>query len=122
MDHKSTISIYINYFYINHILNDFILVIVSHDILDIHITLSSIMDAIWMKTYNKKMISSFVLPHHYLLIKCIINIWLQVFYIGFEITFYDYSQLCSHLGHLVIDFLVVKDKIPFSETFDFDNY
>jgi hypothetical protein len=37
------------------------------------------------------------------------------FHIGFEIISYDYNQLCSHLRHLVIDFLVVKDKIPSSE-------
>ncbi len=34
------------------------------------------------------------------------------FHIGFEILSYDYSQLYNHLGHLVIDFLVVKDIIP----------
>jgi hypothetical protein len=68
------------------------------------------------------MILSFMLPCHYLLVKCIINIWLQVFHIGFEVTSYDYSQLCSHLGHLVIDFLVVNDKIPYNETFDFHSY
>jgi hypothetical protein len=32
------------------------------------------------------------------------------FHIGFEIISYNYSQLCSHLEHLVIDFLVAKDK------------
>jgi hypothetical protein len=32
----------------------------------------------------------------------------------FEIISYDYSQLCSCLEHVVIDFLVVKYKIPFS--------
>jgi hypothetical protein len=68
------------------------------------------------------MMSSFLLPCHYLLIKYIINIWLQVFHIEFEVTSYDYSQLCSCLRHLVIDFLVVKDKIPSNETFDFHNY
>jgi hypothetical protein len=34
------------------------------------------------------------------------------FHIGFEIIFYDYSQLCSHLEYLVVDVLVAKDKIP----------
>ncbi len=34
------------------------------------------------------------------------------FHIGFQIIFYDYSQLCSHLEYLVVDFLVAKDKIP----------
>jgi hypothetical protein len=37
----------------------------------------------------------------------------QYFHIGFELISYDYNQLCSHLGHLVINFLVAKDKIPF---------
>jgi len=68
------------------------------------------------------MILSFLLSCHYLLIKCIINIWLQVFHIGLEVTSYDYNQLCSHLGHLIIDFLVVKDRIASSEMFDFHNY
>jgi hypothetical protein len=27
--------------------------------------------------------------------------------------------ICSHLGHLVIDFLVAKDKIPTSENIPF---
>jgi hypothetical protein len=36
----------------------------------------------------------------------------QYFHIGFEVISYDYNQLCSHLGHLVINFLVAKDKIP----------
>ncbi len=36
----------------------------------------------------------------------------QYFHIGFEVISDDYNQLCSHLGHLVINFLVAKDKIP----------
>jgi len=83
----------------------------SNDILDIHVTLSSIMDIIWMKICNEIMISSFLLPHHYLLIKCITNIWLQCFSHKIWVIAYDYSQLCSHLGHLVIDFLVAKNRI-----------
>ncbi len=35
------------------------------------------------------------------------------FHIAFEIISYDYSQLCNHLKHLVIDFLIAKDIIPF---------
>jgi hypothetical protein len=56
-----------------------------------------------------------LLPPHHLLVKCTINIWLQLFRIGFEIIFYDYSQLCCRLEHLVIDFLVAKDIILSSE-------
>jgi hypothetical protein len=33
-------------------------------------------------------------------------------HIRFEIIFNDYTKLCSRLKHLVIDFLVAKDKIP----------
>jgi hypothetical protein len=57
-----------------NILNHFILVTFSNDILDIHVILSSIMDAIWMKMCNEKTMLSFLLPHHHLLIKCTINI------------------------------------------------
>jgi hypothetical protein len=67
-----------------------------------------------MKISNEKMMSSFLLSHHHLLVKCTTNVYYNFFHIGFEIIFYDYTQLCSHLKHLVIDFLVAKDKIPFS--------
>jgi len=53
----------------------FILVTFSNDILDVHVTLSSIMDAIWMKTCNEKKMSSFILPCYNLLVKCTINIY-----------------------------------------------
>jgi hypothetical protein len=33
----------------------------------------------------------------------------------FEVTSYDYNQLYSHLGHLMIDFLVIKDIILSNE-------
>jgi len=56
--------------------NDFILITFSNDNLDIHVILSSIMDAIGMKTYDEKMMSSFMLSHHHMLVKCITNIWL----------------------------------------------
>jgi hypothetical protein len=39
--------------------NDIILVTFSNDILDIHVILSSIMDALWMKNYNEKTMLSF---------------------------------------------------------------
>jgi hypothetical protein len=90
----------------------------SNDILNIHIILSSTIDAIWMKTHNEKMMSSFLLPHHCLLVKYISNIWLQLlFHIGYEVISYDYNELCSCLEHLIIDFLVAKNKITFSEKF-----
>ncbi len=101
--------------FFNHIWNDFIIVTFSNDILDIHVILPSIMDVIWMKTCNEKKMS----PSYY---HIIIYYWnapsiydYNFFHIGFEIIFYDYSQLCSCLEHLVIVFLVAKDKIPFSE-------
>jgi hypothetical protein len=34
------------------------------------------------------------------------------FHIGFEVISYDNNQLCSHLEHLIINFLVAKDIIP----------
>jgi hypothetical protein len=45
----------------SYILSDFISVMFSNDILDIHVTLSSIMGAIWMNTCNEKMMLSFML-------------------------------------------------------------
>jgi hypothetical protein len=41
------------------------------------------------------------------------------FHIGFEVISYDYSQLCTCLGHLVIDFLVANDIIPSSSLHGF---
>jgi len=74
--------------------------------------LSIIDDAIWMKIYIKKTMSSLLLSHH-LLVKCITNIYnYNFFHIGFEIIFYNYSQLCNCLEHLLIDFLLAKEKIP----------
>jgi len=49
------------YLLFSYIFNDFILITFSNDILDIHVTLSSIMDAIWMKNCNEIMMSSFLL-------------------------------------------------------------
>ncbi len=37
------------------------------------------------------------------------------FYTWFKVISYDYSQWYSHLKYLVIDFLVAKNKISFSE-------
>jgi hypothetical protein len=71
----------------------FILVTFSYGILDINVILSSIMDAIWMKTYNEKITSAFLLPSHHLLAKCTINILLQILHIGFEVISYYYNQL-----------------------------
>jgi hypothetical protein len=63
--------------FFSHILIDFILIKFSNDILDIHVILSSIMDAMWMKICNERMMSSFLLSRHYLLVKCNIKyIWL----------------------------------------------
>jgi hypothetical protein len=33
---------------------------------------------------------------------------------GFEVISYDYNQLCNCFGHLIIDILVAKDRIPFN--------
>jgi len=60
-----------------------------------------------------------LLPHHHLIIKCTINIWLQLFDIGFEVISCNYKQLCSRLGHLIIDFLVSNDRIPFNDSHTF---
>ncbi len=38
------------------------------------------------------------------------------FHIRFEVISYDYSQLCSCLGLLAIDFFIAKDKIPSNGT------
>ncbi len=54
-------------------------------------------------------------PHHHLLVECTTNTWLQLFHVEFEVTSYDYNQLYSHLGHLMIDFLVIKDIILSNE-------
>jgi hypothetical protein len=44
------------------------LFMLSNDILDIHVTLSSITDVIWMKNCNEKSLSSFLLARHRLLV------------------------------------------------------
>jgi hypothetical protein len=36
-------------------------------------------------------------------------------HIGFQIIFYNYNQLCSRLGQLIINFLVAKDRIHSSK-------
>jgi hypothetical protein len=98
-----------------NIWNDFILVTFSYDILDIHVILSSIMDARWMKTCNDKMTSAFLLSHHCLLVKCTINIWLQLFAWRIWNNILLLKSITNCLKHLIIDFLVVKDKISVSE-------
>ncbi len=66
-----------------------------------------------MKTYNEKTILSFLPSHNDVLVKCTTNLCdYNFFHIGFEVISYDYNQLWSCLEHLVIDFLVAKDKIP----------
>jgi hypothetical protein len=74
----------------------------------------------WMpygwKDCNNKIMSSFLLPHYHLLIKCTTIIWLQFFSHKIKVISYDYNQLCSCLGLLVIDFLIAKDKIPSNGT------
>ncbi len=57
-----------------------------------------------------------MLSHHRLLVKCTINIWLQLLHVGFEIISYYYSQYTSYSRHLIIDFLVAKDKISSNVT------
>jgi hypothetical protein len=77
---------------LNYIWSDLILVTFSYDILDIHVILSSIMDAIWMKTCNEKITSSFLLSFHCLLIKCPTNLYDYNFlHLGFEVISYYYS-------------------------------
>ncbi len=69
-----------------------------------------------MKTCNEKMMSFFLLPHHHLRTKCTTNIYdYNFFHIGFEVIFYEYNQLPSNLRHKVIDLLIAKNKIPFSD-------
>ncbi len=40
---------------------------------------------------------------------------IKTFHIRFKVTSYDYNKLCNDLTHLVIDFLVANDIIPFSD-------
>jgi hypothetical protein len=102
---------------LSYIWNDFILVTFSYDILDIQVILSSIVDAIWMKTCNKKIALNFLLPHHRLLVKCNTNIWLQPFTLKIWSNIQLLQSIISCLRHIVIDFLVAKDKIFSSETY-----
>jgi hypothetical protein len=39
----------------------------------------------------------------------------KTFHIRFKVTSYDYNKLCNDLTHLIIDFLVASDIIPFSD-------
>ncbi len=95
-------------------MKSFILITFSYDILDIHVILSSIVNAIWMKTCTEKTTSAFLLSHYRLLIKCTINIWLQLFTRRIWSNILLLQSISSRLGHLVIDFLVAKDKISSS--------
>jgi hypothetical protein len=73
------------------------------------------MNTIWMKICNEKIMLSFLPSHHDVLVKCTTNLCdYNFFHIGFEVISYDYNQLCRCLEHLVVDFLVAKDKIPSS--------
>jgi hypothetical protein len=40
-----------------------------------------------------------------------LNLVYNFFHIRFEVMSYHYNKLCSHLGHLVIDLLVTKERI-----------
>jgi hypothetical protein len=51
------------------------------------------MHAIRMKTYNEKTTSSFVLPHHRLLVKCTLIYDYNFLHVGFEIISYYYNAL-----------------------------
>ncbi len=65
-------------------------------------------------TSDEKMISSILLPTHHLLVICPTNIWLWFLH-RIQSNMYDYSHTYSHLGLVVIDFVVAKDTIPFNE-------
>ncbi len=100
--------------FFSYIWNDFILFTFSYDISDIHVILSSTMDGIWMKTYNAKPLSTFLLSRHHLLVKCTTKIWLQHFTHKIWSNIQLLYSITSRLKHLIIDFLVVNDKISFS--------
>ncbi len=86
-----------------------IIFVITHHF--VHVILSLIIDVIWMK-------KNFIF-----LLLCIIIDWSNAtliydynfFHIRFEIISYIYSQLCNCLKHLVIDFLVAMDRIPFKD-------
>jgi len=82
-----------------------------------HHQMSSFMDVIWMKIYNETMMSSFLLLHHHVLVKCTINIWLQLFPHRIWSKILWLQSICNHLKHLIIDFLVAKDKILSCESY-----
>jgi hypothetical protein len=73
------------------------------------------MDAIWMKTYNGKITSSFLLSHHQILAEWTTNIWLQLFTHKIWSNILLLHLITSCLKHLIIDFLVAKDKISFND-------
>ncbi len=56
-----------------------------------------------------------LLPLHRLLVKCPINVWLQLLHKRFKVIIYYQSHSYNHLAFVVIDFLVEKDKILFNE-------
>jgi hypothetical protein len=56
---------------------------------------------------NEKITSAFLLPHHRLLIKGTTNIWLK----KFTHKILLFQSIISCLEHLIIKFLVTKDKI-----------
>ncbi len=105
MTHHFVHVICILFYY--YILNDFILITFSNDILDIHITLSSIMDAIWMKICNEIMMSSFLLQQF------------ATSNIGKICPIFLLDQLSSSLMGIMVTFVVWKSPFtpPFSTFF-----
>jgi hypothetical protein len=67
-----------------------------------------------MKTCNEKMTLTFLLSRHHILIKCTINIWLQLFTCRIWNNILLLHSITNNLRHLVIDFLVANDKISFN--------
>jgi hypothetical protein len=95
------------YLLFSYILNDFVLITFSNDISDIHVTLSSIMDAIWMKTCNEIMMSSFLLQQF---TTSNISKICPIFLLG---------QLSSSFMGIIVTFVVWKSPFtpPFSTLF-----
>jgi len=82
----------------------------SNDILDIHVTLSSIVDPYGWKFRMKKNIILFITSHH-LLVKCTTNLWLKHFTHRIWNNILWLLQWYNSSRHLVINFLIAKDKI-----------
>jgi len=99
----------------NHVHNDFFpMTLVNDKWMSMSLCHQSSMPYRW-NTSDEKMISSILLPPHHLLVICPINIWLWFLHIGFKVIVYDYNHTYSHLGVVIIDFVVAKDIIPSSE-------